>query len=314
MSLGHRQPEIGQGFYDPFGGWRPSTGLRAATDPRTQDKTIVGGKGANLAEMAGIGLPVPPGFTITTEECVRYLRGRRGLLGRPAGRSRRRRSPISRHAVGKKLRRCRRSAAGLGPLGRAGVDAGHDGYRAQPRAQRCDRRRPRRDLRRRALRVGQLSPLHPDVFRRRARARSRAVRGSAGDRQGRQRLLRRHRACRPPTGRRWSPNTRRSSRPSWGKPFPQDVHEQLWGAIRAVFGSWQSGPRQGLSPPATTFPATGAPRSTSRRWCSAIWATPAPPASPSPAIRRPASGPITANGWSTRRARMSSPASAPRNT
>ena len=42
-------------------------------DPRSRDKTVVGGKGANLAEMAGIGLPVPPGFTITTEECVRYL-------------------------------------------------------------------------------------------------------------------------------------------------------------------------------------------------------------------------------------------------
>ena len=42
-------------------------------DPRSRDKTIVGGKGANLSEMAGIGLPVPPGFTITTEECVRYL-------------------------------------------------------------------------------------------------------------------------------------------------------------------------------------------------------------------------------------------------
>jgi len=42
-------------------------------DPRTRDKVIVGGKGANLAEMAGIGLPVPPGFTITTEECVKYL-------------------------------------------------------------------------------------------------------------------------------------------------------------------------------------------------------------------------------------------------
>ncbi len=43
-------------------------------DPRTRDKKVCGGKGANLAEMAGIGLPVPPGFTITTEECVRYLR------------------------------------------------------------------------------------------------------------------------------------------------------------------------------------------------------------------------------------------------
>ena len=42
-------------------------------DERTRDKVIVGGKGANLAEMAGIGLPVPPGFTITTETCVSYL-------------------------------------------------------------------------------------------------------------------------------------------------------------------------------------------------------------------------------------------------
>ncbi|GAM06880.1 MAG: pyruvate, phosphate dikinase [Pseudomonadota bacterium] len=42
-------------------------------DPRAKDKVITGGKGSNLAEMAGIGLPVPPGFTITTEECVKYL-------------------------------------------------------------------------------------------------------------------------------------------------------------------------------------------------------------------------------------------------
>ncbi|MGB3795864.1 MAG: pyruvate, phosphate dikinase [Alteraurantiacibacter sp.] len=43
------------------------------SDLRQRDKTITGGKGANLAEMASIGLPVPPGFTITTEESVRYL-------------------------------------------------------------------------------------------------------------------------------------------------------------------------------------------------------------------------------------------------
>lgn len=43
-------------------------------DPRQKDKTVTGGKGANLAEMASIGLPVPPGFTITTEECLRYLK------------------------------------------------------------------------------------------------------------------------------------------------------------------------------------------------------------------------------------------------
>ena len=58
----------------PFGGGlRQAQGERGHVDPRTRDKTIVGGKGANLAEMAGIGLPVPPGFTITTEVCVDYL-------------------------------------------------------------------------------------------------------------------------------------------------------------------------------------------------------------------------------------------------
>src|SRR5437667_1149520 len=43
---------------------------------REGDKTmkdLLGGKGANLAEMTNIGLPVPPGFTITTEACRHYL-------------------------------------------------------------------------------------------------------------------------------------------------------------------------------------------------------------------------------------------------
>ena len=33
-------------------------------------KNLLGGKGANLAEMAKLGMPVPPGFTITTEVCT----------------------------------------------------------------------------------------------------------------------------------------------------------------------------------------------------------------------------------------------------
>ncbi|MBM3618508.1 MAG: pyruvate, phosphate dikinase, partial [Alphaproteobacteria bacterium] len=39
---------------------------------RAEMKTLLGGKGANLAEMSALGLPVPPGFTITTEVCVEY--------------------------------------------------------------------------------------------------------------------------------------------------------------------------------------------------------------------------------------------------
>jgi pyruvate,orthophosphate dikinase len=39
---------------------------------RTDMKNLLGGKGANLAEMANLGIPVPPGFTITTEVCTHY--------------------------------------------------------------------------------------------------------------------------------------------------------------------------------------------------------------------------------------------------
>ena len=38
-------------------------------------RNLLGGKGANLAEMANLNLPVPPGFTITTEACVAYYEG-----------------------------------------------------------------------------------------------------------------------------------------------------------------------------------------------------------------------------------------------
>jgi pyruvate,orthophosphate dikinase len=41
-------------------------------DGKTEMKALLGGKGANLAEMTNIGLPVPPGFTISTEVCTRF--------------------------------------------------------------------------------------------------------------------------------------------------------------------------------------------------------------------------------------------------
>ena len=80
----------------------PFGGSAAHDDPRQKDKVVTGGKGANLAEMASIGLPVPPGFTITTEECVRYLN----------------------------------EGADFGAFGCARFNAGHDGHRAQPWSQR----------------------------------------------------------------------------------------------------------------------------------------------------------------------------------
>src|SRR5471032_3373134 len=47
-----------------FGGGR--------ADGKPNMRNLLGGKGAGLAEMANLGLPVPPGFTITTEVCTFY--------------------------------------------------------------------------------------------------------------------------------------------------------------------------------------------------------------------------------------------------
>ncbi|WP_028035539.1 pyruvate, phosphate dikinase [Chelativorans sp. J32] len=48
---------------------------------RATDRNLLGGKGANLAEMCSLGLPVPPGFTITTEVCTHYYANGRAYPG-----------------------------------------------------------------------------------------------------------------------------------------------------------------------------------------------------------------------------------------
>jgi hypothetical protein len=58
-------------------------------------KNLLGGKGANLAEMSNLGLPVPPGFTITTEVCTPTT-PRAVLSGRADGRRSRRARQIGR--------------------------------------------------------------------------------------------------------------------------------------------------------------------------------------------------------------------------
>ena len=46
---------------------------------RAEMKNLLGGKGANLAEMSNLGLPVPPGFTITTEVCTYFYANEQDL-------------------------------------------------------------------------------------------------------------------------------------------------------------------------------------------------------------------------------------------
>ena len=45
---------------------------KSGTDGDSSMRDLLGGKGANLAEMSGIGLPVPPGFTISTDVCTYF--------------------------------------------------------------------------------------------------------------------------------------------------------------------------------------------------------------------------------------------------
>src|SRR5215831_4018845 len=56
--------------------WVYSFGAERA-EGRAEMKNLLGGKGANLHEMAALGLPVPPGFTITTEVCTHFYTDRK---------------------------------------------------------------------------------------------------------------------------------------------------------------------------------------------------------------------------------------------
>jgi hypothetical protein len=113
----------------------PSTPTQSATAPATyvfdfsegdkDQKDLLGGKGANLAEMVKLGLPVPPGFTISTEACRAYLAS--GAV--PAGLD----LEIAEHLAALEKQRGKRlgdrsggSAAGVGAVGGEVLDAGDD--------------------------------------------------------------------------------------------------------------------------------------------------------------------------------------------
>ena len=108
-----------------------------AADGDASMKDLLGGKGANLAEMSALGLPVPPGFTITTEACVHYY-SNDTTATRPiwqaqvaGGSGQDRRSSITGKTFGDRDE----PPAGFRPFRGACVHARHDGYRPQPRSQ-----------------------------------------------------------------------------------------------------------------------------------------------------------------------------------
>ncbi len=101
-------------------------------------KPLLGGKGANLAEMTRIGLPVPPGFTITTEVCTYFYEHNRTYPPQLKQRSKAALTKVEK-SVGKKLGDQRAAAAGFGSIGRARFHAGNDGHDPQSRNERRSR-------------------------------------------------------------------------------------------------------------------------------------------------------------------------------
>ncbi len=132
------------------------------TDGNGSMKPLLGGKGANLAEMCRIGLPVPSGFTITTEVCTYYYANRKTyppeLRSQMGGRHR-----VDREADRQEVRRPEEPAARLGAIGRPRFDARHDGHDPQSRPERPDGRGAGGEDRQPAVRVGLLPPLRADV-------------------------------------------------------------------------------------------------------------------------------------------------------
>ena len=224
-------------------------------------RDLLGGKGAGLAEMTIAGLPTPPGFTITTEACNDYFAAGERLPGRalgrrPGGRPRGR----AQHRQG--VRRRRQPAPRERPLGRQVLDARDDGHGPQPGPQRGDAPRADRADRQRALRLGRVPAVHPDVRPDRHGGLGRAVRPRPRGRRRRPTARSRTPTSTPPPCRRSSASSRGSSRPT------RAATSRRTRTSSSTSRSRRSSRRGSASAPATTArtrasPTTSGPRSTS---------------------------------------------------
>ena len=97
-------------------------------------RALLGGKGANLAEMTRIGVPVPPGFTITTRACNAYLASG-GIF--PEGMWDQVLKAVDglEKESGETVRRPAESTVGVLPVRRQVFHARNDGYRFEHRPQ-----------------------------------------------------------------------------------------------------------------------------------------------------------------------------------
>ncbi|MCW2394577.1 MULTISPECIES: pyruvate, phosphate dikinase [unclassified Sphingobium] len=202
------------------------------------DKNLLGGKGANLDGMAAIGLPVPPGFTITTEMCTRYYEDGETY-------------PESLNAE---------VAGGIAHI--EGVTGKRFGDKADPLlvSVRSGARVSMPGMMDTVLNLGLnddtvegLAAVSGDArfawdsYRRFIQMYSDVVLGlDHGKFEEALEIAKEDKGAFLDTelsAEDWQAlvaEYKALVQQLWGKPFPQDVHEQLWGAVGAVFGSWQA--------------------------------------------------------------------------
>lgn len=208
------------------------------SDGGAGDRNLLGGKGANLAEMASIGLPVPPGFTISTEMCARF------------------------YEEGEAFPDSLRAEVADGIAHIEGVTGKKFGDAADPLlvSVRSGARVSMPGMMDTVLNLGLndatvegLATASGDArfawdsYRRFIQMYSDVVLGlDHGRFEEALEIAKEDRGYTLDTEMRaedWQAlvgEYKNLVRELWDKPFPQDVHDQLWGAIGAVFGSWQS--------------------------------------------------------------------------
>jgi len=208
-----------------------------SAEGRADMKALLGGKGANLAEMANLGLPVPPGFTITTEVCTAFSAN--GTY--PASLAGEVEAALAR--VGEQVgARFGDAANPLLVSVRSGARASMPGMMdtvlnlglndatVEGLAKKSGDRRFAYDSYRRFI------SMYGDVVLGVDHAEFEDILGNHKDEKN-------HALDTAISADEWLGVIARYKtlvEEHTGKPFPQDVNEQLWGAVGAVFKSWNS--------------------------------------------------------------------------
>jgi pyruvate,orthophosphate dikinase len=201
-------------------------------------KEILGGKGANLAEMCRLGLPVPPGFTISADVCQRYEENGGSL---PEDVARRVRTALRRleRETGKRFGDPRRpllvsvrsgAAVSMPGMMDTVLNLGLNAEATEGLAELTDNRRFALDARRRFVQMFANVVEGLDLRRfERILEHEQAAEGVESDSDLGEEALER-------VVRRYLQLYRRLTR----RAFPEDPHEQLLRSVSAVFGSWMS--------------------------------------------------------------------------